>query len=109
MGCLAQNWATIRLLLDIYPGRRRPRSAEPGRTIRCPSDRDTVCVLFVRPEFRDLGRIVRSPIPSLPDYGGGLCFPAPDRTHRSIAREAAVTFCASCPRPQACGLVGAIP
>jgi hypothetical protein len=40
-----------------------------------PLYRDTVCVLFIRPRSRDLGRIVGSPVPSLPDDGGGLCFP----------------------------------
>ena len=54
-----------------------------------PLYRDTVCVLFVRPEFRDLGRILGSPVPSLPDDGGGLCFPGPDRTGGSVASEGA--------------------
>jgi hypothetical protein len=40
-----------------------------------PLYRDSVCVLFVRQGFQDLGRIARSPVPSLPDDGRGLCFP----------------------------------
>jgi hypothetical protein len=48
---------------------------------------DTFCVLFVRPGFRDLDRIVASPVPSLPDNGGGTYFPAPDRPSGSVASE----------------------
>ncbi|GAC1468695.1 MAG: hypothetical protein NVSMB9_11620 [Isosphaeraceae bacterium] len=62
-----------------------------------PLYRDTVCVLFVRPGFRDLDRIVRGPVPSLPDHGGGLCFPEPDRTRRNVASEKDVALGASCP------------
>jgi hypothetical protein len=40
-----------------------------------PLYRDTLCVLFVSAGVRDISRIVSSPIPSLPDNGGGLCFP----------------------------------
>jgi hypothetical protein len=40
-----------------------------------PLYRDTLCVLFVNPGVRDIGRIVSAPVPSLPDNGGGLCFP----------------------------------
>jgi len=38
---------------------------------------DTFCLLFMREGFPGLSEIVESPIPSLPDNGVGLCFPAP--------------------------------
>jgi hypothetical protein len=55
-----------------------------------PLYKDTLCVLFVRPGFPDLERIVRRPVPSLPDNGGGLCFPGPDRRLGSVASQGVV-------------------
>ena len=42
-----------------------------------PLYRDSLCVVFARDGFPDLDRIVRTPVPSLPDDGNRLCFPAP--------------------------------
>ena len=46
-----------------------------------PLYQDKYCRLFIREGFIDIDEIVRTPIPSLPDDGDGLCFPAPGRTH----------------------------
>jgi hypothetical protein len=40
---------------------------------------DTFCVLFIRARHPSLDRILANPVPSLPDNGDGLCFPAPIR------------------------------
>jgi hypothetical protein len=45
-----------------------------------PLYQDKYCRLFTREGFLDIGEIVSIPIPSLPDDGDGLCFPAPRRT-----------------------------
>jgi hypothetical protein len=58
-----------------------------------PLYKDSYCVLFVREGFPGLGEILQSPIPSLSDNGAGLCFPAPDRSHRRvIGEEIRLTF-----------------
>jgi len=44
---------------------------------------DTCCTLFVRAGLPGLDRIVKNPVPDLPDNGDGLCFPSPARSHRS--------------------------
>jgi hypothetical protein len=38
---------------------------------------DSFCLIFVRSNFPGLGQLVATPVPVLPDHGGGLCFPAP--------------------------------
>src|SRR5262249_12416763 len=43
-----------------------------------PLYRDTFCVIFVREGLPDLDRILQASVPTLPDNGDGLCFPAPD-------------------------------
>jgi hypothetical protein len=42
-----------------------------------PLYQDSFCVIFAREGFPDLDRIVRTPVPVLPDNGDRLCFPAP--------------------------------
>jgi hypothetical protein len=44
-----------------------------------PVYQDKFCVLFARAGTPSLERIVRTPVPQLPDEGAGLCFPAPGR------------------------------
>jgi hypothetical protein len=44
---------------------------------------DTFCTLFVRAGLPGLDRIVKNPVPDLPDNGDGLCFPSPARGHKS--------------------------
>ncbi len=51
-----------------------------------PLYQDTCCVLFIREGFPDFGQIMETPVPSLPDDGNGLCFPAPRRRQR-VHRE----------------------
>ncbi|WP_165219179.1 hypothetical protein [Aquisphaera insulae] len=42
-----------------------------------PLYRDRTCVVFVRKGMPGLDRLLGTPIPTLPDDGGGLCFPGP--------------------------------
>jgi hypothetical protein len=44
-----------------------------------PLYRDTFCTMFSRRGALDLDRLVRTPVPNLPDNGEGLCFPDPPR------------------------------
>ena len=50
-----------------------------------PLYQDTCCVVFAR-AGQPLGRILETPVPALPDNGGGLCFPALVRRHDGPAR-----------------------
>jgi hypothetical protein len=73
-----------------------------------PLYRDNLCVLFVRPGFRDLDRMVRAPVPTLPADGGGLCFPDPDRAAGGGLTGVSVAFRTGCPRCQSPGRAGAV-
>ena len=55
-----------------------------------PLYRDTYCIIFARDGLPGLDRIVRTPVPFLPDNGDRLCVPAPasGRT-RPRSRDAA--------------------
>jgi hypothetical protein len=51
---------------------------------------DTFCTVFVRSNFPSLGQLLATPVPVLPDNGGGLCFPAPaTRSRDPIVRALA--------------------
>jgi hypothetical protein len=51
-----------------------------------PLYQDTCCVIFARVGLPRLGQIVETPVPALPDNGGGLCFPDLARSHEGPAR-----------------------
>jgi hypothetical protein len=51
-----------------------------------PLYRDTCCLIFARAGLPSLGQLVQTQVPALPDHGGGLCFPGPNRTHGGVTR-----------------------
>jgi uncharacterized membrane protein len=53
---------------------------------------DSFCVLFAREGHPSIIQLVRNPVPTLPDNGNGLCFPAPSGTHASAERTSRFSF-----------------
>jgi hypothetical protein len=51
-----------------------------------PLYRDTLCVIFIRDGFPQLGQILNREVPALPDNGDGLCFPAPAENYSRAGR-----------------------
>jgi hypothetical protein len=46
---------------------------------------DSYCVLFAREGHPSIVQLIKHPVPTLPDNGNGLCFPAPGGAHASGA------------------------
>jgi hypothetical protein len=67
---------------------------------------DAFCMVFVRANFPGLGQLVATPVPFLPDNGGGLCFPAPGRNHRHKSAAAHETDGSHHDTSAAIGLLG---
>jgi hypothetical protein len=72
--------------LVLVPIGSPPASLLSGTDGWIPLYKDTFCVLFARAGLPSLDQIVKTPIPQLPDNGGGLCFPAPSRGQHGLSQ-----------------------
>ena len=78
--------------LVLLPIASPPANLLTGKNGWVPLYHDSFCLLLAREGHPSIIQLVRNPVPTLPDNGNALCFPAPSGTHASAVRATRFTF-----------------